>query len=210
MDRLANNYYKYITSIKKARVVDGFMPFTLAITGLASAAKPGLMGPWSIDHWPVSKSDRVLIPWPSLSGSGIKPSTYQIYPKESVEINFFDPQRPLFTPNKVFYAIRDAFDKIPQNYESAPEVIVKVIDADNPVPGALVFAEPIEGQHNPDLAVKADGKGTAWLILKEPGRYRLHAQFGTKHGETIVFLSSLDVRKLPGFSHIPRVKIELK
>ncbi|MFH1567268.1 MAG: hypothetical protein ABIL09_04650, partial [Gemmatimonadota bacterium] len=86
-----------------------------------------------------------------------------------------------------------------------PEVLVRVTRAGRAVPGALVFAEAEERQGMRPWGVRADGAGTSWFVLPEPGRYRFTCDGAAAQVEA----REHPVGAPPGYGHVQRVKLEL-
>ena len=90
-----------------------------------------------------------------------------------------------------------------------PEVIVRVTSAGTPLIGVYVYVVPQGGQSTNPLGVMTDRNGTAWFVLKEPGKYVAvcdvdgqagSVRFRAKHGKTYA---------RPGYRHIRWVSLEI-
>lgn len=205
--------------------LSGIMPFLLSQHTLFSTASPELMGPWHDILKPVSEYKETgsewspieyntwVSPmlWPSLSGKGIKAERMPISNYTAL-INWFDPTRPESTPNEVYYAIQEAFRPMPPlNDKKVPEVIVKVEQGNQPLAGINVFLIPRENQSTNPIGVMTDKNGTAWFILKEPGKYEIYAQGYGKKTEKIIINAPLTVlSSLPGYDYIQKVELKVK
>jgi hypothetical protein len=116
--------------------------------------------------------------WPSLSGEGIKVK-WVLAPSVGYggQHNWFDPTRPAFETNVVYDWVRKGFHDwdgkhvAPLAKHRAPELVVCVTKGDQPVAGVPVWLLPEAAAAEPQ-AVLADANGTAWFILRQPGRYR--------------------------------------
>jgi len=195
-----------------------FLPYMAA---LASTARPEWMGPWGdllppLRTAPVKKSGwakgrallsaDVPIAWPSLSGPGIKCERLRTGLGHRSLINWFDPKRPVATPTPVYETIRKSWRAMPPLPNvKAPEVIVTVTREGLPAAGVAVLATPLDEQCTCPLGAMTDPAGTAWLVFREPGRYRLSCE-----EQTMTFVAKpgrLDAP--PGFADVPRLTLEL-
>lgn len=153
-------------------------------------------GPWG--ETPDAHKRRV--PWPSLSGQDMK-AQYGYG-----TINFFEPDKPFYTPNIVHRAIREAYrratgsDVGKLNPRRAPEVIVKLTDPNKPLPGEYVYLLPLDNQSCNPQGVMTDKNGTAWFVLKEPGRYKAVCEIDGKFASTeLVAKYGKTYAERPGF-----------
>lgn len=195
-----------------------FLPYMAA---LVSTARPEWMGPWGdllppLKTAPVKQhgwakgqaqlSADVPITWPSLSGPGIKCERLRTGLGNRSLINWFDPKRPVATPTPVYETLRKSWRPMPPlRNAKAPEVIVTVTRGGKPLAGVAVMATPLDGQCTSPIGVMTDPAGTAWLILREPGRYRLSCG-----GKTVTFAARLGrLDAPPGFADVPRVALKL-
>ena len=193
-----------------------FLPYMAA---LSSTARPEWMGPWGDLLPPLANakmvengwgkgratvSTWVPIGWPSLSGPGIKCERLVTGTGHRSLINWFDPKRPVATPTPVYATLRKSWEAMPPlRADKAPEVIVTVTRAGKPVPGAAVLATPLDGQCTAPLGALTDPAGTAWIVFRQPGRYRLacggaSVEFQAKRGKLAV---------PPGFADVPRLSL---
>ena len=139
-------------------------------------------GPWG----EIPDARKRIVPWPSLSGQDAK-IEHGYY---GGIINFFDPEKPFYTPNIVHKAIGEAYreatgsDVGKLNPRRAPEVIVKVTMNKKPVVGEYVYLIPLDNQSCNPQGVMTDKNGTAWFILKEPGKYKAVCEIGDRVAST--------------------------
>jgi hypothetical protein len=154
----------------------------------------------------VSISAFVPIAWPSLSGPGIKCERLMTGSGNLSLINWFDPERPIMTPNETYEVYARCWEKMPAlNPERAPEVIVTVTQGGKPVPNAAVLARPLDRQATNPLGVMTDPNGTAWFVFQEPGRYEMSCQ-----GATAIFEAKrLRTDSRPGYSDVPRLTLRM-
>jgi hypothetical protein len=122
--------------------------------------------------------DRLPITWPSRSGRGLKPMI-QVWNHKEGLTNYLRPDRPVVVPNVVARHVQEAYRKTnggqdlpPVPDRRAPEVIITVTAGGKPVAGAYVYLTPLDGQATQVRGVMADEQGSAWFVLREPGRYR--------------------------------------
>jgi hypothetical protein len=185
--------------------VAGSIPHYMAAPATFSAEKEALRGPWADAKFGAS----VPVTWPSWSGPGTKVSSVRTVPNYAYLINWFDPARPEYTPNAMNDAFRDSFEPMPPLPETIPPgLLVTVKQNGKIVPFANVFAVPLDAQNTSAVGVRADSKGTAWIWLKEPGRYRLDAR--TSDGNVIRQEIRARRRPLdapPGYDYLQRVQL---
>ena len=213
-------YIEGWTSYYREINLSGALFFLPYMAGLVTTEDRSLMGPWGdllpdpADHEPieqgkwmagsVSISTMVPITWPSLSGPGIKCEQLVTGTGNRSLINWFDPDRPAFTPNRAYEALAEHWDRMPPlESRRAPEVIVTVTRNGEPVRGVPVLARPLaEGLPAPRGAV-TDPDGTAWLIFPQAGSYEI-----TAPGARVVIEAPwLDTYAPPGYADIPRLAL---
>jgi len=129
------------------------------------------------DRMPCNFGTTVDIPWPSLSGPDTKGEQVIISTYFNT-INWFDPARPVATPNKVYDAIKESFPKqAPCEIRRCQEALVTVTSGGKPLAGAMVTLIPLDGQPVVPLGAITDPAGTAWIVPRLPGKYRVEAVF---------------------------------
>jgi hypothetical protein len=147
----------------------------------------------------------VPIPWPSLSGPGIKCECLLTGSGNRSIINWFDPDRPSITPNKAYDALARCWEKIPPlNPERASEVIVTVTDSSKQkLQNAAVIVRPLDNQATNPIGVMTDPNGTAWFVFQEPGRYEISCG----EAKMIFEAKPLSTNSKPGYNEVPRVTL---
>ena len=156
------------------------------------------------------------ISWPSHSGpdARIDPfgeGTQAAWGKTHFLLNWCDPGLPVSRDTATHRWSRDLFRRMagrdvgPLAQERIPEVIVQVQRNGAPVAAAQVFVEPLAGQAATPFGVRADGSGTSWFVLAEPGAYR----FSCGVASVEVLTRCQPIEAPPGYSHIQRVTLEL-
>ena len=143
------------------------------------------------------------VPWPAMSGKGAR-MDYLRSGTQSDNLNFFDPTRPEFTPNAVYYAFRDAFDPMPPLREVMdPEVIVTV-----PAGGRTDLSVWVVGS---SLAcpqgVLPDKEGRAWFHLPAAGDYTALYDTGSTVLKADFHAETQPLKQPPGFDYIQRVSV---
>ncbi|MDD5679086.1 MAG: glycoside hydrolase family 2 TIM barrel-domain containing protein [Kiritimatiellae bacterium] len=187
----------------------GCAPHTMDGTGYWGPVTPTIfaLGPGKcvITNWP----EKVL--WPSLSGPGAKVEN----PGGTKLWNWFDPEEPAYTPNIVHklvafaYRLATGADVGALNPRRAPEVIVTVTRAGEPVQGVYVVLTGLEKQAMNPEGVMTDKDGTAWFVLKEPGAYEAVCATKQSIGKTMVKAEWGRTNDRPGYEHIRHVLIRL-
>ncbi len=188
---------------------------------LLSLMARGYWGPISENEVSAGPFDgvtgEVLVPWPSRSGPGIRPTTHVWYHKLGL-VNCLLPDRPIVVPNVIAQAARDAYraandgeDLPPVPDRRVPELIVTVTAAGEPAAQAYVFLEPLDGQATIVRGVMADDRGAAWFVLNEPGRYRVSSTLDGRTGNAEVKArwGSLKADPMP-WGHVDRFALVLK
>ena len=157
------------------------------------------------------------ITWPSQSGADARidpfgEGTQQAWGKAAIYLNWCDPSLPVSQPTatrawwKKMHRELTGTDVGPLSDTRVPEVIVTVLSAPGrPVPGTMVFVQPLEGQGLVFYGVKADADGKSWFVLPEEGRYRFAC--AGRSAEVACKRQKVDVT--PGYEHVQRVSIEL-
>lgn len=213
------SHIEHWTSYYKQIQLSGALHFLPYMVGLFTTADRSLMGPWGDllpdpakfqavkEGWmkgSVHISATAPIPWPSLSGPGIKCERLLTGTGNRSLINWFDPQRPSITPNKTYDAFARCWDRMPPlNPERAAEAIVTVTRAGKPFANAAVLARPLDGQCTHAIGVMSDPAGTAWFVFQEPGRY----EFSCGESKTVFEAHRLITDSKPGYADVPRVSL---
>ncbi len=128
---------------------------------------------WTLgsDRWSSNFGYAMDITWPSLSGPDAK-AEKGYASTGRMTFNWFDPTRPVCTPNLVHEALGEAFPKLkPITPMRCQEAMVTVTAAGKPVAGAFVTITPAEAQPIKTLGAIADAKGTAWIVPRLTGKY---------------------------------------
>ncbi len=219
-DRMCD-YIRGWTAYYREIELSGALFFLPYITGLVCTSDRSLMGPWGDllpdpasqeaigEGWmagSISISATVPIQWPSVSGPGIKCEQLVTGTGNRSLINWSDPERPAFTPNRAYETLAREWDPMPAlESRRAPELIVEVTRGGEPVPGVPVLAEPLaEGVPAPRGAV-TDPQGTAWLVFEQAGDYEIVAE-GSRVSTRVPWL---DTEAGPGYGDIPRRAVAL-
>lgn len=159
----------------------------------------------------------VDVAWPSLSGSGVKAEWipgYHLYFSEGfgLNINWFDPTRPLWNPSLVEQAAKTAFERVaggalPElNSERAAEIVVAFGAAGQPVTRAYVSLLPLQGQAYVP-AVATDPAGTAWFRVWENGRYVAQCIWRGQNYRTEITVQRPALRAVAGYGHLQWVAL---
>jgi len=138
------------------------------------------------------------IPWPSLSGPGMKLPAANIdmgsYGHKT--INWFDPAVPSHVRNAVNEAYREAL--IPMPPLASPANGECIIELGAEWAGKWVIARGREA-----TGVVADQNGTAWFVLPAPGRYTFACEGQSME---VNVPSQAAYAAKPGFAEIARVR----
>jgi hypothetical protein len=213
-------YIAHWTTYYRQIELSGALHFLPYMVGLFTTADRSLMGPWGDllpdparlpavkEGWmkgSVHLSATVPIPWPSLSGPGIKCECLLTGSGNRSIINWFDPDRPSITPNKAYDALARCWEKIPPlNPERASEVIVTVTDSSKQkLQNAAVIVRPLDNQATNPIGVMTDPNGTAWFVFQEPGRYEISCG----EAKMIFEAKPLSTNSKPGYNEVPRVTL---
>ena len=159
---------------------------------------------------------RPRITWPSQSGldARIDPAgrgTQAAWGKAELYLNWCDPDEPVSRPTATREWSRELFRKLtgrdvgPLSDTRVPEVLVQVTRRGQPIAGAQVFVEPLEGQGLAPFGIQADGAGTSWFVLPEAGRYA----FACDRERVEAVAQRQPISAPPGYDHIQRVRLEL-
>ena len=190
------------------RNIHGLQTFHLAdmdYHGFSDRVPNNLAAPLGID-----------VGWPSHSGTDARidpfgQGTQAARGKVGLYLNWCDPSTPVSVPTTTSRWSRNLFrrwtgrDVGPLNPLRAPEVIVEVVRHGAPVAGAQVFVEAREGQGLQPFGVQADGEGTSWFVLPEPGVYQFRCGAASVDVET----TCQPVEAPPGYDHVQRVELKL-
>lgn len=197
--------------------VAGLMPFTFMSSMLGTAARPEGMGPWSHrvsvrednrSQWPVNIPPWGDLGWPAHSGPGLKVQKIVPWGEHECLINWSDPDRPRFVPNKVYEAVRNAFYQMPPcSPKGAPEVVVEVESRNRE--GVFVFAVRQGAGVSSAVGVRTDTQGRAWFVLQEEGRYDVRAFVDGKVWHKVIEAKCTLDDGQAGFAHIQRHVLEM-
>ncbi|WP_295807380.1 PA14 domain-containing protein [uncultured Victivallis sp.] len=203
LERLVKSYYK--------AGVDGVMPYTFTGLGaIASKRDSRSCGPWSEYYTaaPQKVFSRPVV-WPSMSGSGGIRAEKLYLDNMTLRrgpVNFFDPERPAYTPTAVMEAYRNIFQPLPElAIRRSPELLVEVVRNGKPVPHENVFSTSESGGPQ---GVQADAQGRAWFYYDLPGRQTISV---TAEGKTLtheVELVCIPLGK-PGWEYLPKLRFDL-
>jgi len=117
----------------------------------------------------------VNISWPSLSGPDTKGESVAVA-TVFCTINWFDPARPVATPTKAYEALKESFPVMAAcNIQRCQEALISVTDNNAPCAGATVMLTPLDGQPLNAAGAVTDPAGTAWIVPRLPGKYRVTA-----------------------------------
>ncbi len=187
----------------------GIVPFEFVDMGSTySNADPKVMGPWA-DL--IQKGKPIVrIPWPSFSGTGGYRFDKMLAGAWTMNVNFFDPVRPVFTPTEAYKGLKNGYRSYPGwGLKRPPELLVRVLEKGKPCDGINVFLMPAEGQSMPMNGVKADKEGTAWFLLDEPGKYIVEITKDAKTVRKEVVLKETKLDDRAGFDYISRLTVDL-
>ena len=160
------------------------------------------------DRWPCDFVATIPVSWPSESGPDAKAETARVAATDCT-FNWFDPSRPVCTPNKVYDALKESFPPLaPANAQRCQEALVTVTAAGKPVSAATVILEPLDGQPVGRLGAVTDPAGTAWIVPRLPGRYRVVVEVPGGRQEATVVLRRYAANQA-GYEHgLVRVTVE--
>ncbi len=156
------------------------------------------------------------ISWPSQSGADARidpfgAGTQAAWGKAHLVLNWCDPNLPVVQPTATRQWSRELFRRLagrdvgPLAAERIPEVMVHVEQDGVPVTGAQVFVEALAGRGGTSFGVQADGQGTSWFALAEPGAYRFSCG-----GASIEVEARCGPTEAPaGYDHIQHVRLDL-
>jgi hypothetical protein len=213
-------YIEHWTAYYKEIELSGALHFLPYMVGLFTTSDRALMGPWGDllpdpstipavkEGWSkgsVSMGVTVPIPWPSLSGPGIKCERLTTGSGNRSLVNWFDPTRPSITPNKAYEALARCWERMPPlGAERAPEVIVTLTDGSaRKLRNAAVVARPLDKQATNPLGVMTDPNGTAWFVFQEPGRYEISCG----EAKAVFEARRLSADSKPGYEMVPRLSL---
>ena len=160
------------------------------------------------------------ITWPSQSGCDprIDPfgeGTQQAWGKAAIYVNWCDPSLPASRPTATAKWWRKMYRDLtgrnlgPLSKTRVPEVIATAMDAaGKPMPDAMVFVSPMEGQAVVPFGVKADDAGRAWFVLPEEGKYRFECSGGDGTASTIAKCKRTKIDVTSGYSHIQFINLQ--
>ncbi len=183
--RVGDSFATQIEEASRARGVGSILLCSLDDTGFVGYNREHQLelGPWSNhallddDHGKLTGQRRfkVAVPWPSLSGAGVRPEYILGYNYDGgacgFNMNWFDPTAPFFRSNTVADRVRNAFAAIPDGPvpelgERRPEVLVLLPQE---AAGAVVR---VRSQGDGETrSVASDPAGRAWFRLDNAGSY---------------------------------------
>jgi len=188
------------------------MPHDLVGQSSYNEERLAWMGPWGEAVRAATEAVTVPVLWPSLSGPGTKVERTPVGRNYfySALINWFDPNRPEWTPNLLAQVFRDRLRPMPPAPENGPaQVLVTVRVNGQPAPHANVFLRPLDDQPTDVVGVRADALGTAWFPFLPPGRYRAEAQVETDWRPTEFEAPPVPFEVPPGYGHLTRVELKV-
>jgi hypothetical protein len=148
----------------------------------------------------------VEVSWPSLTGRDGR------LPPEGGRavdvINWSDPGAPEFTIAELGDRLAgrpkgtDIVAPAALRFQRSPELLAVVPPAFRD--RAVVLATPVGGAGAIERGTLLDGAGTGWLVLTEPGTYRVHTTGAGVAAKTVAAMPS-DFDPAPGWAHVQRV-----
>lgn len=203
LERLVKSYYD--------AGVDGVMPYTFTGLGaIASKRDSGACGPWSEFYTAMPQTVfSVPVVWPSMSGSGGIRAEKLYLDNMTLRrgpVNFFDPERPAYTPTAVMEAYRNIFQPLPElQIRRSPELLVEVVRDGKPVPRGNVFSK---GESSGRQGIQSDAQGRAWFCYDLPGRQTITVTAGGRTLTHVVDLVCTPLGK-PGWDYLPKLRFDL-
>ncbi|MDD5677741.1 MAG: glycoside hydrolase family 2 TIM barrel-domain containing protein [Kiritimatiellae bacterium] len=185
---------------------------------LTKDGKPVVPGELPPKGSQVVNAPSVQIPWPSLSGKGMRTTSMgagaSCGPGNPL-MNWFDPSRAAYTFNSSMLKVRAAFRDVdgiepgPLAETLAPEVVVCLAPDEVPAVGAFVKVTPLKAQSAPADSVMTDPQGAAWFTLQSAGRYRASATWNGKTYTTefVAEKRPFPPRETSGYGHVQWVDL---
>ena len=148
------------------------------------------------------------VSWPSLTGRDGR------LPPEGGRavdvVNWSDPGQPAFTVAELGDRLAGGPDRSDTvapavlRFQRSPELLVLVPAA---LGGrAFALATPVAGAGAIERGTLVDGAGTGWLVLTEPGTYRVQATDAGVAAKTVTAMPT-DFDPAPGWAHVERVAL---
>ncbi len=187
------------------------MPYTFTGLGaIASKRDSGACGPWSEFYTAMPQTVfSVPVVWPSMSGSGGIRAEKLYLDNMTLRrgpVNFFDPERPAYTPTAVMEAYRNIFQPLPElQIRRSPELLVEVVRDGKPVPRGNVFSK---GESSGWQGIQSDAQGRAWFCYDLPGRQTITVTAGGRTLTHVVDLVCTPLGK-PGWDYLPKLRFDL-
>jgi hypothetical protein len=147
--------------------------------------------------------------WPSLSGSDGRP-----LPEGGVVrdiVNWSDPSSPSFTLSARGHLLRDITRRVlgkapaPLDFIRSPEVLVIAPAACGG--RGYAFAAPVSGAGAVERATLLDPAGRGWLVLTEPGTYRVRLACDHDREQTVE-VRGRPFSAEPGYGHLQEVRLD--
>jgi len=188
---------------------DGVMPYTFTgLGGISTKRDTTTCGPWSNLYMAQPQTVFALpVAWPANSGGGGIHAEKIWLDRMTMRrpVNFFDPERPAYTPSEVGQAYRDTFGPVPLDpIRRSPELLVEATDGGRPLAGINVFAQSADTGRR---AVKTDAQGRAWFLFDMPGTYEITLEADGKPRQKTVKLDCLPLGR-PGWEYLPRLRFD--
>jgi glycosyl hydrolase family 2 len=162
-------------------------------------------GPWNIEFPRYIKIIKVT--WPALSGYGSRVPTAKFGVKHAIpKINWFDPDKPLFTPSSFYPYVKEVWGKTQYTPKTqgkmqlSPQVIVNAGKA-----FAWVSAVPLDKSSGNIQVLQADAEGRAWFTLPEAGKYKFVSR-DKEITSVLPWLKKVDFS--PGYKYINRLNYQ--
>jgi len=213
-DNLGDFWYRAIVDgKKKVKPIAGAIPWCASeccYYGPANEQEMNLT-PWvaskKTDEAVTVPAGAIPVPYPALSGPGMKVADYWLSRMFGHCFNYFDPTLPIYFPNVTFGHLKRAFHEVdgqatgPLAGRRMAEVVVAVFDPHGrPLPGTVVWLTPRAGQNGGRQGVLADRQGKAWFVVTEEGAYALGAEGTPLAREITVTFPALT--KAAGYGHL--------
>lgn len=187
---------------------DGVMPYTFTgLGGISTKRDTTTCGPWSDLYMAQPRTVFALpVAWPANAGGGIHAEKIWLDGMTMRHpVNFFDPERPAYTPSEVGQAYRETFQAVPRDpIRRSPELLVEATNGGRPLAGINVFARSADTGRR---AIKTDAEGRAWFFFDAPGTYEITLEADGKQLQKTVKLDCLPLGR-PGWEYLPRLRFD--
>jgi hypothetical protein len=192
---------------KKLGAFPMYFTFEHCSGALWSNANKNTAGPWGTAG---KEFKGIVYPdWPSLSGRGWQKTQRFLAAPNTAAINYCDPKYPAATPTRVYNAFQKVYKDIPGWSDTRqPEVLFTVKEGGKPVAGINVFLAPRSRQATEPVGVKTDPKGTAWFILREPGKYAVRVEGNGKIIDNEIDVKCTTIENRGGFDYLTRATVD--